>query len=117
MYGHRRAVLFRANVDIAVDEQLFISYGPDYFRERDLSCLCDSHEGPHHPSPRDVNRRTDADLWDKNARLCSDDRPQQQQGAQTQDKGSAQQGGAETTAAEQEVDSDGRSFLHVVCSR
>lgn len=49
MYGHRRAVVFRANRDIAAGEQLCIHYGEDYFNNLNIDCNCNAQLVAHQP--------------------------------------------------------------------
>ncbi|KAK7919920.1 hypothetical protein PG985_007942 [Apiospora marii] len=45
--GGRRVLRFQTAREIGPGEQIFISYGADYFR--DMDCLCDAQPEPHKP--------------------------------------------------------------------
>ncbi|ROW02425.1 hypothetical protein VMCG_06032 [Cytospora schulzeri] len=49
MYGKRLVMLFKTDEDIAVDEQIFINYGSDYFDGLQMKCKCDDQVGDHLP--------------------------------------------------------------------
>ncbi|KAK7978764.1 hypothetical protein PG988_006254 [Apiospora saccharicola] len=45
--GGRRIFQFQTTRQIGPGEQIFVSYGADYFR--DMDCVCDAQPGPHKP--------------------------------------------------------------------
>ncbi|KAK8131841.1 SET domain-containing protein [Apiospora kogelbergensis] len=49
MIGRRRMILFTAARDLIPGEQLFISYGRQYFTGNGLQCTCDAQSQPHTP--------------------------------------------------------------------
>ncbi|KAI3400084.1 hypothetical protein diail_4622 [Diaporthe ilicicola] len=49
MYGKRRAIFYTTNRDIKQGEQIFISYGREYFKGSKIFCKCDGHDGDHLP--------------------------------------------------------------------
>lgn len=48
VYGRRKVICYTARRDIAKDEQLFVTYGFEYFKADNL-CQCDAMEKPHLP--------------------------------------------------------------------
>lgn len=52
MYGKRRVILYVTNQDIKAGEQVFISYGRNYFSGSKILCKCDDQEGDHLPGDR-----------------------------------------------------------------
>lgn len=51
MYGKRLVMFLKADGNIAVDQQVFINYGEDYFRTLNIQCMCDDKAGDHLPPP------------------------------------------------------------------
>ncbi|KAL1869114.1 hypothetical protein Daus18300_005650 [Diaporthe australafricana] len=55
MYGKRQVILYVTNQDIKAGDQVFVSYGRNYFSGSGILCKCDDQQGDHLPGdPRTV---------------------------------------------------------------
>lgn len=49
MYGHRRAIVYKALRNITQNEEILMHYGQWYFTGRQLNCICNNQAQPHVP--------------------------------------------------------------------